>query len=90
MKKKIVMGLVLAGGVLVCLSTAAQAELRCHQELDGQRCEQVSDGKGHTTTKCWPKTKTVCVEVSPPPQTVRPAGGVVKGGAWGGATIPIK
>lgn len=64
----------------------AQAEQRCQMEVDkcAMRCDV--DGK-NCRNDCT--TKQVCVEVSPPPQTAQPAGGVKNGGVWGGVTIPI-
>lgn len=81
----------------LALVTNAMAETRCHSEPDGETCNQACDGNGQNCqTRCWPKTKQVCVEVSPPPQTTQPTGGLLRDkdgnttGAWGGATIPIK
>lgn len=78
-------------------SASVYAERRCHEEPAEPRCSQVCDGGGKNCTRqCFPQTRTVCVEVSPPPQEVRPAGGTVKGpdgktnGAWGGVTVPLK
>jgi len=81
----------------VFLATSTAAETRCHREPDGETCSQVCDGNGNNCRRtCWPKMKEVCVEVSPPPQSTQPTGGVLRDkdgnptGAWGGATIPIK
>ena len=72
--------------LLCCLSSSSHSETRCHEEV-GQ-CRNICDAKGENCRNdCT--TKQVCVEVSPPPQTPQPAGGVVKGGAWGGVTVPI-
>lgn len=72
--------------LLFTLSSSANAELRCHTEVD--KCAMKCDSNGkNCRNDC--STKQVCVEVSPPPQTVQPAGGVSKDGVWGGVTVPI-
>ena len=74
----------------VFLISTAFAEVTCHDEPGPDKCEQACDGNGQNCeTICLPTTRQVCVEVSPPPQSTQPAGGLTKGGGWGGVTIPV-
>lgn len=82
---------------LCCLlGNPVAAETRCHDIMEQDCNNRVCDNKGNCVQKCYPKTRKVCEEISPPPQTTQPTGGLLNDrngkpdGAWGGVTIPIR